>query len=260
MIKTTNKVTPKEDQWQAIAENYVAERDRLSFPALLIDELIVNAVSEISPLPRTVLDYGAGLGTLSHLVKRPDNRVFAYEPMAPMRKELERINREKGGGLEVLDSSDQVENLRQLDAALCVNVFDHLKDIPKVMDIFYRILRPGGRLILSIPHPIKNLGQWVKEKKEDQWEYCYYRLDDYLSEGEVSRSREDVDGNVIIRRVVSQHRTMSTYYNCVVDSGFCVQKMHEPAPQEKHASEFPVLYTQSIRIPYFWILDCRKPD
>ena len=42
---------------------------------------------------------------------------------------------------------------RSFDAVLCALIGEHLSDLRVVLDEFYRILKPGGRLVFSVYHP-----------------------------------------------------------------------------------------------------------
>jgi SAM-dependent methyltransferase len=243
-------------QWEAIARNYEEERNEASLPAVLVDDLLVRLAKALTP--GSMLDFGAGIGTLAEKFHDMGWQVSAYEPNAPMRDVMIRHFSAKGRAIDVLSTEPEVAKLAAQKLVLCVNVFDHLADVPAVLRLFRDLLEPAGRLLLCIPHPLKNHGHWVKERDTDSvaWRYSYYRIDDYLLEGEVRRNRENVNGDVIITSVVSQHRTMSTYYNWVRDAGFSVDRMYEPGPQPEVEQQFPAYYLQSSRIPYFWILDC----
>jgi ubiquinone/menaquinone biosynthesis C-methylase UbiE len=252
-------MTKVNKQWSAIAENYFVERDTLSFPALLIDKLILELLQNESHI--SILDYGAGSGTLSRLLSGSlGHKIVAYEPMPEMMEMMLKLTPNSAFPNITFSSNKDaiITSNKKFDAIICINVFDHILDISEVLNFFNSILSENGRLILSIPHPLKNIGSWVKNRTNNNWEYLYYRLDGYLQEGEVKRNREDVNGNLIIENVVSQHRTISTYYNWIFDSGFEVIKMYEPSPDNQSQDDFPMLFTQAYRIPYFWILDCRK--
>ncbi|MEP7111219.1 MAG: methyltransferase domain-containing protein [Ferruginibacter sp.] len=227
---------------------------------MLVDELIIDLLSKKSNCSK-VLDFGAGSGTLSRLISdRFKLPVIAYEPMTEMMSVFHTLTpKSKYPEIYSVDTEGKILELSEhLNTIICVNVFDHILDIATTVKFFNSVLPSGGHLILCIPHPLKNIGNWVKEKRNGIWEYLYYQLYDYLEEGEIKRNREDIDGNLIIEGVVSQHRTISTYYNYIHHGGFEVIKMYEPKPDESKKYEFPMLYTQAFRIPYFWILDCVK--
>ena len=244
------------NQWVAIAQNYEVERDTMSLPAILVDDLVIKLMNqrEVGKL----LDFGAGSGTLSRVMAAAGHEVTAYEPNDPMSDVLKKTTPpELMKNINVMNTIAQVESDSNYDDILCINVVDHLLDVPEAFSLFRRKIKADGNFILCIPHPMKNIGAWVKEQSADGWNYVYYRLDDYMKEGTVKRNREDVNGNLIIKDVVSQHRTVSTYYNWVIDAGFEVIRMHEPGPSEEHEKKFPAYYKQCSRIPYFWILECK---
>jgi SAM-dependent methyltransferase len=245
-------------QWLAIAENYKIERDTLSLPAILIDELVI-ALADAGPRGR-VLDFGAGSGTLARALAASGREVTAFEPNEPMRDLMMRQTPDDlKRSITIVSDIAHVGPDAHFSTILCINVVDHLLDVADAFSLFRKKIAPDGNLILCIPHPLKNLGKWVKEWNESTsaWDYLYYRLDDYMKEGTVKRDREDVNGNLIIKDVLSQHRTIATYYNWVADAGFSVKRMYEPAPKPEHAQTFSAHYKQCSRIPYFWILDCR---
>nr|UIK88965.1 class I SAM-dependent methyltransferase [Arthrobacter polaris] len=168
---------------------------------------------------------------------------------------------ERFGGSETSVSVFQIEeellDVGRQDLIICVNVFDHIEDIRSTLKTFRDLLDINGRLVLSIPHPLKNHGRWVKHQNETgRWIYDHYQLDDYLQEGVVFRDRENKRGDSIITKVRSHHRTMSTYYNDIVDAGFLVRHMYEPVPPANSSESFDAYYQQASRIPYFWVLDC----
>jgi SAM-dependent methyltransferase len=204
-----------------------------------------------------VFDYGAGSGTMARLLADLGHEVQCYEPTIEMVEVFrERTTVDRYPGIRLLTDMADLQPNAAYDTVICSNVVDHLLNVPAVLAQLRGLLLDEGHLLLSIPHPMKNRGTWVKDRRGDNWRYLYYRLDGYLNEGQVKRDREDMKGNVIIKDVVSQHRTISTYYNWIRDAGFSVHRMYEPAPPPEMATRYPELWEQSSRIAYFWILDC----
>ncbi|MEQ1935962.1 MAG: class I SAM-dependent methyltransferase, partial [Fimbriimonadaceae bacterium] len=168
--------------WKEIADNYEVERDKLSLPAILIDKIIVDLAMEDQLGP--VLDFGAGSGTLARLLASRGRQVTAYEPNAPMREVLIRQTpAELSKHIRVVDNLDELPMESHFETILCVNVVDHLLDVHSTFRMFRSRVAPAGKLVLCIPHPMKNIGAWVKEGKKDAWDYVYYRLNDYMNEG-----------------------------------------------------------------------------
>ncbi|MGH3868849.1 MAG: hypothetical protein ACRDQ4_22570 [Pseudonocardiaceae bacterium] len=119
--------------------------------------------------------------------------------------------------------------------------------------------RIGGRLLLVVPHPLKDYGDWHRDPPGgDAISYRFYVLHDYLREGVCLKTRENRHGQVTARDVPSHHRTISSYFNALLRHGFDVREMVEPAPAAADADTEPVLYAKSSRIPYFLLFDCRR--
>jgi SAM-dependent methyltransferase len=247
-------------KWREIAQSYEAERDALSLSSILIDKPLVELADLKRGRPLDIFDFGAGSGTIARLIAERGHRLLAYDPNVEMREVfLKHTPADKYPDITLIDSVDRVPSGKTFDVVLCSNVFDHLVDVPETLRSFRQWIKPDGRLILSIPHPMKSVGLWVKEGQEDNWNYLYYRIDNYFREGPAKRIREDVNGNVIIRDVIQRHRTISTYYNWIRETGFSVHRMYEPTADEEARIRVPILHGVSSRIPYFWILDC-VPD
>ncbi len=92
----------------------------------------------------TALDFGAGIGTFSDSLDIPSSRVHCVEPDAAAR--------------ELLSSKGYVSHadLSEVDDA-CVgyvftlNVLEHIEDDAGTLENLYRVLEPGGRLLIYVP-------------------------------------------------------------------------------------------------------------
>ncbi|MFZ3271686.1 MAG: TOMM precursor leader peptide-binding protein [Mycobacterium sp.] len=241
--------------WDAIAELYREERAHHSFNSVLLDGLIPSL---LPPLGGTVVaDVGAGAGEMSAELLKQGATVDAYEPSAAMRGLLEerladgppsklRIHH---SGLEAL-----TEQAGTYDAALCLNVLDHIPDLPWAIGTLAAALRPGGTLVLSIPHPIKDRGNWNKVPTATGWSYEHYMLNNYFDEGLCRKAREDRHGNVRVRNVATYHRTTATYLESMLAAGLTITRVLEPSPDPQTADNDPVLYSKASRLPYFLVL------
>jgi 2-polyprenyl-3-methyl-5-hydroxy-6-metoxy-1,4-benzoquinol methylase len=97
----------------------------------------------------TVLDIGCGAGVLLSLLAAQGRDVVGMEPnraiidlAAQMHPNLE-IHQGLGGDIEQLD--------RQFDAVTIIDVLEHIEDDSRQLQQIYRVLRPGGQLVVLVP-------------------------------------------------------------------------------------------------------------
>jgi 2-polyprenyl-3-methyl-5-hydroxy-6-metoxy-1,4-benzoquinol methylase len=117
-----------------------------------------TARTEIEPhLPQRVermLDLGCGNGATTAFVKAKRDVAWAggVEIMPEEAKAAEAVcDRVWCGSIEALRPEDEIARA-SLDLILCLDVLEHLADPWSVVRRLSPLLRPGGRLIVSIPN------------------------------------------------------------------------------------------------------------
>jgi ubiquinone/menaquinone biosynthesis C-methylase UbiE len=124
-------------------ENY--SKYRPSYPA----EIITFLAEEIG-LDSTakVADIGSGTGLFTELLIENNNRVYAVEPNAAMRKEAERLFGRYRNFFSI-DGTAESTTLEDesVEVITCAQAF-HWFDIPKTRKEFQRILDPDGYVVL----------------------------------------------------------------------------------------------------------------
>jgi SAM-dependent methyltransferase len=164
-----------------------------------------------------VIDIGCGEGQIARLA---GNAVGIDPTEAQIR-----VAKERGGGTvyaranaDALPFPDE-----SFDAAVACLVFEHIDRVDEALDEVGRVLRPGGRFLFFLNHPLlqtPNSG-WIDDHiLEEQ----YWRIGDYLIE---DKSIEEVEKNVFIPFI---HRPLSRYVNAMAAAGLFVVHMEEPAP------------------------------
>ncbi|MGH8952394.1 MAG: class I SAM-dependent methyltransferase [Acidimicrobiia bacterium] len=240
--------------WDHIAGHYQEERESHSFNSILLDGLVDTLLPTVAD--RTVADVGAGAGQITTSLAARGAIVDAYEPESAMRSLLKQRLTEHDECATVLPYGIEAlaEKAGAYDIVCCLNVVDHVQDLAWSLCTLSTALRPGGTLILSVPHPFKDRGGWKKTPRVLDWAYEHFVVDDYFNEGVCTKVREDRYGNVRVRDVVTYHRTVSTYINAILDSGLRVVSVVEPTPALDIAEQEPVIFDKSSRIPYFLII------
>lgn len=121
------------------------------------------------------------------------------------------------------------------DGVVCALVIHHLSDRPRFLAEVYRILRPGGWLVLSTTHPTADWGYFGGSYFDERW---------------VTRSLGD-------ETIEYQHMTMSTLVNELLAAKFALERMIEPQPDEAMRTTNPQRYEQLQSDPIFVVLRAR---
>jgi SAM-dependent methyltransferase len=130
-------------------------------------------------------------------------------------------------------------------------VLHYIEDYECLIQKLHVFLKPGGRLIYSIEHPVvtarKDMKNWWRNADGDR---LHWALDHYRDEGR----REQhwyVDG------VIKYHRTVPTLINGLIGHGFVLEKIIEPLPTQEGMNLIPDLKNEERR-PSFLIIKSRK--
>jgi ubiquinone/menaquinone biosynthesis C-methylase UbiE len=169
-------MSSRRDVWDAGAQTYDQQRLRDDLYHRCV-ELARREVERARPL--RVLDIGCGTGLTTLPLCRHGRQVFACDYSLASIKALT---------AKSMDPVTHVSDIRALpfprglfDVVLCANILQHLSpaDQPKAIAEVQRVLRPNGRLVLTVHHysnAKRRLG-WIKEGKPGQPEIDYiYRF------------------------------------------------------------------------------------
>lgn len=121
------------------AANLEVMREAKNYNRFLVDLVL----SQARPGDR-IVDYGAGAGTFALPLAAAGRRLECVEPDAMLAADLSRR------GLTVHADLDPVED-SSVDYIYSLNVLEHIADDAAVVALWYRKLRPGGRLLVYVP-------------------------------------------------------------------------------------------------------------
>jgi SAM-dependent methyltransferase len=214
------------------------------------DEQILPMAAEHLAGAVSVLDVGCGEGQLSRLAAgRPGVvRVVGVDPTGA---QLE-VARARGGGVcyQRAEATWLPLAPSSFDAAIACLVFEHIDDADRAIAEVGRVLRPGGRFLFFLNHPLLQApgSGWIDDRILDEQ---YWRIGPYLVE---DKTLEEVDKDVWIPFI---HRPLSRYVNAMVAAGLRITRMEEPAPPPgflERARE----YAQAASIPRLLFLRAEK--
>jgi SAM-dependent methyltransferase len=102
--------------------------------------------------PKTILDVGTGMTALPHLMRNCGFLVTAidnikdYWPAGMSNRHYHVIN----------DDITQTTLTGTFDVITCISVLEHIREHSKAMKSMYKLLNPGGRLIITCPYNEKH--------------------------------------------------------------------------------------------------------
>ncbi|MBW8637694.1 methyltransferase domain-containing protein [Hoeflea sp. WL0058] len=128
--------------------------------------------------PSTVLDAACGTGRYSEVLARGGHSVIGVDASAEM---LARA-RPKVPGAEFREGELTALPLEDesVDAAVCALALVHLEEIDGAMREFARVLRPGGRLVISDVHPFPIMLGWQAQFRTIDDDAGFMRIHPHL--------------------------------------------------------------------------------
>lgn len=100
-----------------------------------------------------VLDAGAGIGFFPYYIDKqfPSANIYCcdYEPLLPAI--YEQLNARHHARVEFLNNDLKALSYgaESFDVVYCISVLEHTDNYPLIIDEFYRVLKPGGMLVVT---------------------------------------------------------------------------------------------------------------
>jgi SAM-dependent methyltransferase len=140
------------------------------------------------------------------------------------------------------------------DVVVACLVLEHVADLDRALAEAARLLRPGGRFVAVLNHPILQTpgSGWIDDQQVDPPEQ-YWRIGPYLPE---ATTVEDVDDGV---EITFHHRPLHRYVNGAAAVGMLLEHLDEPAPPPAYLERywsFPAADT----VPRLMLLRFRRSD
>lgn len=195
-----------------------------------VEQIAPLALDLLAPYA-SILDIGTGEGQLARAMaaapgRSRDRAIVGIDPVAAQVFEAAR----RGGLYARADAEHLPFETASFDAALACLVFEHIDGFEAALAEVARIIRPGGRFVFMLNHPLLQTpgSGWIDDHILDEQ---YWRVGPYLVETSVV---EEVQKDVFIRFV---HRPLHRYINAMADVGLHLTRMIEPAPPEGFLSK-----------------------
>jgi SAM-dependent methyltransferase len=147
---------PDEERDEMAIPSYLHPNPALRFMAWRRVEVIADSFSQwFSRRPKqdetAVLDFGCGTGVLFREALRFADKIYGVDiVLAAARLMVEELDLEN---VELLDPADVPDTVADssIDAVLAAEVLEHFEDLTEPLTMFQRVLKPDGRLFVSVP-------------------------------------------------------------------------------------------------------------
>ncbi|MDO6654771.1 bifunctional 2-polyprenyl-6-hydroxyphenol methylase/3-demethylubiquinol 3-O-methyltransferase UbiG [Anaerobacillus sp. 1_MG-2023] len=126
----------------------------------------------------------------------------------------------------------------------------YIKSFKSISKKVYDCLKPEGSFVFSVEHPI------FTSRDEQDWYYnkqgkrLHWPVDNYQVEG----VRETT---FLTENVTKYHRTISSYINDLIDTGFIIRAVNESVPSNEMLKSDPEMKDETRR-PMFLLISAEK--
>lgn len=197
------------DHYDTFAESYARENESGLFNAHYAQPAIINLAGHVSG--RNILDVGCGAGPLAAALRDQGAEVTGFDASHAM---VALARRRLGPDARVL-VADLAEALPfgtgEFDDAVASLVLHYLEDWSGPLAELHRVLKPGGRLILSVNHPVIRP---VVYPEEDYFATSSY-TEDYTFDGQTAY-------------LTFWHRPLHAMTDAFTRAGFAISVISEP--------------------------------
>jgi ubiquinone/menaquinone biosynthesis C-methylase UbiE len=254
--------------WNKIARHYVRQYDIstniIHYGPLCPGEDKLKLLGNLSG--KKVLDLGCGAGQNAIALAAKGAKVTAVDFSEIQIEQARQLASLKKADINFIVSD--ISKLpaiadSQFDLAISACAIAFVKNLNQAFGETYRVLKPGGKFVLSDMHPL----QYILDEGDDSVSFNHpfphqpilfkWRWDFGAKEGFATDPL----------KASFQHyvRSLSTYHNALVEAGFVVEKMLEPkstlrSPHTGFSREIWKEYKYiASHLPITYIFVCRKP-
>jgi 2-polyprenyl-3-methyl-5-hydroxy-6-metoxy-1,4-benzoquinol methylase len=206
-----------------------------------------------------VLDLGCGQGFFSRELARRGARVVGID-IAEQLIAYARTHEEQAPlGIEyyVMNATETGRHLEKgsFDVVTACMSLQDMANVAASLRSAFEVLRVGGRMAFSVPHPCTDtpFRQW---EVNEAGEKTVLKVDRYFESGPVVFHWE-------MERLRSHWETpywrytLTEWSKLLVEAGFLIRRLHEPRPSEAQVQRWPQL-GECSKLPYFLIFNLVK--
>lgn len=226
--------------YEEIAESYDNLIDHKPHNAYYDRPNTLALISE--PEGKTILDAACGPGKYAEILIGQGAKVTGFD-LSPKMVEFAGQRNKNSGKFFVHDLArplDMLEN-ESFDVVLCALAMHYIKDWTPTIQEFWRVLKPGGFLVISIEHPF--------------FEYNYFKSTRYFDVEAVKCTWNGFGKPVEMN---SYRRPLHECITPLTQNGFCIETLAEPKPVKEFEKLDPKHYKELHEFPAFMCIRAVK--
>lgn len=222
-----------EPTWESIADWYAA---KLAAGSPIHQWARVVLLAELPGLHgQSVLDLGCGEGLVARAVAERGAHVTGVDLSERLLAHARRQEAARPLGVDYqrLDARTLLGLTDESFAGVVANLsINDMADLDQVLSAVHRVLRAGGWLVFTVPHPCFETphASWATTPQGRPGRLVNAYFDEVFW-----RSRNPQG----VRRVGIWHRPIATYLNALVQHGFAIGRLAEPRPDAAVAALHP---------------------
>lgn len=227
MSKETDQIL--RSAWDEISngyqERYEIGTSRIHYGPLCPSEDELQLLGDLNG--KDVLEIGAGAGQNSIVAAKLGALAVAVDISEVQISHGRKLAQQENVDVEFKVSSFmdfcEIGYDEDFDTALSVYALQYCHDIDEMHTVFNGInkaLRPGGRFVMSLDHPLRAHGYWEEDK---------FITDNYFDRGTKTWKYKFPEKN-IEPMMTGSFKTVSDYFSALIETGFEVRKLLEPEP------------------------------
>ncbi len=222
------------DAYEELADAYAAAIDTKPHNAYYERPATLSLLPSVTG--RRVLDAGCGSGVYSAWLLDRGADVVAIDAS----ERMVALATERTGGRAAMHVADLAAPLPFLadasfDLVISPLVMEYVRDWRAAFGEFFRVLRPGGHLVVSVTHPF--------------YDFTFYRSRAYF---ETEQVQSEWTGFRPVRvKMPSYRRSLPETLNPFAEAGFRIEQLLEPRPTDDFKAADPRHYAELMQQPCF---------
>jgi len=200
---------------------------------------------------KRVLDLGCGFGWHCRYAREQQARSVVGVDLSENMLERARAMTDDPGIKYMRMAIEDIDfHAGEFDVVISSLALHYIERLDILCRRIYHALAPGGAFVLSVEHPVFTALASQDWHYGPQGEKLHWPVDGYHQEG--SRQARFLDHDVI-----KYHRTVATYMNTLIGSGFSIRSVSEPKPTEEMLETNPDMRDE-MRRPIFLMMSALR--